>query len=43
LEIEVGDWKDKYDEMMSKIRKLEDITGSSKTAEFIPTTRNTST
>jgi hypothetical protein len=39
LEIEVGDWKDKYDEMMSKIRKLEDITGSSKTAEFIPTTR----
>lgn len=39
LEIEVGDWKDKYDEMMSKIRKLEDITGSSKTAEFVPTTR----
>jgi hypothetical protein len=39
LEIEVGDWKDKYDEMMSKIRKLEDITGSSKTAEFLPTTR----
>jgi hypothetical protein len=39
LEIEVGDWKDKYDEMMSKIRKLEDITGSSQTAEFVPTTR----
>jgi hypothetical protein len=39
LEIEVGDWKDKYDEMMSKIRKLEDITGSSKTAEFVPATR----
>jgi hypothetical protein len=40
LEVEVGDWKDKYDEMMSKIRKLEDITGSSKTAEFVPTTRS---
>lgn len=39
LEIEMGGWKDKYNEMMSKIRKLEEATGSSKTAEFVPTSR----
>lgn len=40
LEIEVDGWKDKYDNMMSKIRKLEEATGSAiTTAEFVPTSR----
>lgn len=40
LEVEVGGWKSKYDQIMSKIRLLEQANGSTTTTtDFVPTKR----